>query len=402
MAATAKIMTAPGSAPRFVCCAADQATRAAASEAFAALGWADAAVQPGDVGSVGQLVDSRQPPALLLVDLAENDAPAEAVAALIGACGGATRVLTVGAVNDVRLFRALMALGVADYLVKPVSSEHLRDAFERALQQADAPSPAAAGPQTKLHAFIGTRGGVGTTTLAVATAWLLAHDFKLRTALIDLDLHFGNMALSLDLEPGRGLREALEHPERTDSLLLASAMVKESEKLPILASEEPLEDTLRFHPEAADSLLGALAQDHECLVADAPRSLDQASRQVLAAADSIIIVTDLSLTGLRDTQRLTDLMKALGCGPKPLVVANQVGASHRGEVGRAEFERGIGKPLDFAIPFDAKAAATMARSGKALPAAAGGSKAAAEVRQVAAALSGRKPQAKRGLRRWLG
>jgi pilus assembly protein CpaE len=392
-------MTDPGAAPRFIACVGDEATREAASSVFAEMGWRDGAVRPGDAATALRLIDRSEPPALLLVELPDGGAPVEAVAALVEACGGATRILAVGAVNDVMLFRELTALGVADYLVKPVSSEHLRDAFARAQRQGDA--PAAAAPQTKLHAFIGARGGVGTTTLATATGWLLSHEFKLKAALLDLDLHFGNLALSLDLEPGRGLREALEHPERTDSLLLASAMVKESERLPILAGEEPLEDMLRFHPEAAASLLGALAHGHECLVADVPRSLDATSREVLAAADSVVIVTDLSLTGLRDTQRLTELTKALG-GAKPLIVANQVGAAHRGEVGRAEFERGIGRPLDLAVPFDVKAAMTMARSGKALPVAAGGSKATAEIRQLAARLSGRKPQAKRGLRRWLG
>jgi pilus assembly protein CpaE len=392
-------MTGPSPAPRFIACLGDEATREAASRAFAEMGWEDGTVRPGDAATALRLIERGEPPTLLLVELPDGGAPAQAVAALVEACGAATRVLAVGAVNDVTLFRELTALGVVDYLVKPVSSEHLCDAFARAQRQGDTSS--AAQPQAKLHAFIGARGGVGTTTLATATGWLLSHEFKLRVALLDLDLHFGNLALSLDLEPGRGLREALEHPERTDSLLLASAMVKESEKLPILAGEEPLEETLRFHPEAAGSLLGALAHGRECLVADVPRSLDATSREVLAAADSVVVVTDLSLTGLRDTQRLADLTKALG-DAKPLLVANQVGAGHRGEIGRAEFERGIGRPLDLVIPFDVKAAMTMARSGKALPAAAAGSKAAAEIRQLATRLSGRKPQAKRGLRRWLG
>src|SRR5262249_46081449 len=154
---------------------------------------------------------------------------------------------------------------------------------------------------------VGARGGVGTTTMAISTAWLLVNEFKLRTALVDLDLHFGNLALSLDLEPGRGLREALENPERTDSLLLASAMVTEGDKLPILATEESLEERLMFDGTAVAPLLSALSQDYDCLIVDLPRSLDSIGRQVIALADSTIVVTDLSLSALRDSVRLVDL-----------------------------------------------------------------------------------------------
>lgn len=398
MAQPAKIMSGTRDAVRFVACISDEVTREAVSRAAAGLGWVDVAVRAGSVADAPHIIDRKHPPALLLVDLTDNAEPVPAVAQLMDLCGVSTRILSIGAINDVGLFRELMALGVADYLVKPVSSEVLSDAFSQALSQTGARE---AGERSKhLYAAIGARGGVGTTTLSVATAWLLAHEFKLRTALVDLDLHFGNLALSLDLEPGRGLREALEHPERTDNLLLQSAMVKEGDMLPILAAEEPLEEMFNFEPESASTLLDALAQDHDYLIVDVPRSLNGICRQVLSAADTVIIVTDLSLASLRDTLRLNDLVKSLGSRSKPLIVANNVGAAHRGEIGRTEFERGLGQPLDAAIPFDVKAAVAMARGGKALPTAAGSSKATIELRALASRLSGAEPKARTGLRRW--
>lgn len=400
MAQPAKIMTGTGNAVRFIACISDEVTREAVSRAAASLGWVDATVRAGSIADAPHIIDRKHPPALLLVDLADSADPVPAVAELMGLCGASTRILSIGAVNDVGLFRELIALGVADYLVKPVSSEILSDALTQALSQAGARE---VDPRSKrLYPFIGARGGVGTTTLSVGTAWLLAHEFKLRTTLVDLDLHFGNLALSLDLEPGRGLREALEHPERTDNLLLQSAMVKEGDVLPILAAEEPLEEMFNFEPESTSTLLEALAQDHDYLIVDVPRSLNGICRQVLGVADTVIIVTDLSLASLRDTLRLNDLMKSLGSRSKPIIVANNVGAAHRGEIGRAEFERGLGQPLDAAIPFDAKAAIAMARGGKALPSAAGSSKATIELRALASRLSGTEPKARSGLRRWFG
>ncbi len=398
MAQAAKL-TADQPAPRLIALVADEVTREAASRAAAQLGWADAVVRAGGIAKAARAVDSAHPPAVLLVDLADEAEPDAAVADLVKRCGSATRILAIGTANDVTLFRRLMLRGVADYMLKPVSSEVLCEALRRAVRSdAEASDPKR---RARIHAVVGARGGIGASTLCLGLAWILNKEHKLETAVVDLDLHFGNLPLSIDLEPGRGLRQALEHPERTDGLLLASAMVKGEEGLPILAAEEPLEDMLRFEAEGATALIDALAQDYDCLLIDVPRSLDGAARHVLASADTAFVVTDLSLSALRDAFRLNGLVKALG-GPDPITVGSQVGALHRGEIGRAEFERGLGAPLDFAIPFDAKAARAMAVSGKTLPAADAAGKAAAEMRRIAARIAGEEAKPKSGWRRWLG
>ena len=397
MAQAAKIV-AEKAAPRLLALVADEVTREAVSRAAAQLGWSDIVVKAGGLAKAGRAVDGAKAPAVLLVDLADEAEPDGVLGDLVKRCGPATRVLALGTTNDVTLFRRLAARGVADYLLKPVSSEILCDALRRAARSEAEASDTKR--RARIHAVIGARGGVGASTLALSLAWLLSQEHKLSTALIDLDLHFGNIALSLDLEPGRGLRQALEHPERTDGLLLASAMVKGDERLPILAAEESLGDMLQFEPEGATALLDALAQDYDFLMVDLPRTLDAATRHVLTAADATIIVTDLSLASLRDAFRLNGLVKATG-GNNPIMVAMQVGALHRGEIGRAEFERGLGAPLDFLVPFDPKSARAMAVGGKALPAVDAASKAAAEMRHIAARIAGKEVKAKAGWRRWL-
>jgi len=400
MAQAAKIILNTQPSVSLLALVADEVTREAASRAAAQLGWTDVSVQPGGLAKAARSIEPTKPPSVLLVDLAEEADPDIAIGELAKRCGPQTRILAIGSVNDVSLFRRLAARGVFDYLVKPVSSELLCDALRRAVSgETESTDPKRRG---RVHAFIGARGGVGTTTLALGVAWVLTQEQKLQSAIIDFDLHFGNLALSLDLEPGRGLRQALEHPERTDSLLLASAMVKSDERVPILAAEESLEDMIRFEPAGAHALLAALAQDYDCLIVDVPRSLDGAARHVLATADSTVIVTDLSLAALRDAFRLTALIKSLGANSTPIIVGSQVGALHRGEIGRTEFERGLGASLDFSIPFDPKAARAMAVSGKALPSAETASRAAAEMRRIAVRLSGREAMAKKGLKRWFG
>jgi pilus assembly protein CpaE len=379
----------------FLACIGDEVTRETVSRVVSHLGALEAKVRAGDLASVRKALDPKAPPDLMLLDISGSADPVAALDEIMQLCPRSTRVLVIGSVNDVSLYRALTALGVIDYLVKPVSGEVLHDALAALL---DDRGPDGGGAlQTRVTAFLGTRGGIGTTTIAVATAWYFVHEFHQRAALIDLDLHFGTLALGLDLEPGRGLREALEHPERIDSLLLSSAMSSAGDRLKVLAGEESLDETMCFHADGFGPLFELLANDFDQLVIDLPRALDEGSRHVISNSDTFVLVTDLSLAGLRDALRIMDLAKRIGSKASPIVAASQVGAPHRGEISQREFERGLGQSVDHVISYDPRAAAAMARQGKAMPAAARTSKAAEEILTLAQRLSGRETAKKRSI-----
>jgi len=377
----------------FLACVSDEVTRETVNRVVSHLGPLQAKVRAGDLAAARKALDPSDPPHLMLLDISGNSDPIPALEELIHLCPRSTRELVIGSVNDVSLYRALTGLGVADYLVKPVSGETLHDAIAAAIETGGRDVGVAR--KTRSTAFLGARGGIGTTTIAAATAWYFVHEFHQRAAVVDLDLHFGTLALSIDLEPGRGLREALEHPERIDGMLLASAMASGGDRLKVLAGEESLDETLHFHPTAIEPLFQALAQDFDQLVVDLPRALDDGTRHLVGHVDQLILVTDLSLAGLRDTLRLIDLAKRLGCTSNPLVIASQVGAAHRGEITQREFERGLGQGLDHLVSFDPKVAMTMARQGKALPDVARASKPAEELLALAQRLSGREAAGKK-------
>jgi pilus assembly protein CpaE len=380
---------------RVVACLADEVTRDTVSALLAQLGWRHAAVHDGGIARAVHAMDPAAPPGLLIVDVSDSADPIHALDELAEHCPPETRVLAVGGINDIVLYRRLLAMGLVDYLVKPVTSEMLHEALLNAVRPTERSAAPSAPKQTRLLALIGARGGVGTTTLVTGIGWCLSEEQNQRVALLDLDLQFGNLALGLDLEPGRGLREALEHPERIDSLLITGAMSGSSERLRILAAEEPLDDQPMLDPTSVDPLLGALTDSFDCIVADLPRGLDGMARRLLARADRIGIVTDLSLAAMRDTQRLAALIEILRPGAKPLVIVNRAGALPRGEIGRAEFEKGIARKIDAVVPYDVKAASAMAEQGKALPAAARNGKAAVELRRVAALMVGDTKEAPR-------
>jgi pilus assembly protein CpaE len=364
---------------------ADDVTRETVKAVLAQLGWQNAKCRKGGAEAALDFIKSDGPPALLVVDISGSADPLDAIEALIALRGADTKLIAIGMENDVGLYRRLIERGVSDYLVKPLQSQALLDAIQSATRaERGEPAPAKA---ARVVAIIGARGGVGATTIAASSAWTMAKEKQQRVVLLDLDLHFGSLALSLDLEPGRGLREILNNPDRVDSLLVRSAMTKAGEGLRLLAAEEPLETVLPANPGGFDALLADLAGSTDCVVIDVPRALTGLTRHALAIADAIGIVSEQSLPAMRDTQRLLALVKSMRADAQALVIANRVGGI-AGEIGRADFERGIGAKVDFSVPADTKAAIAAAERAKAFAEVARDAKCLAELRRLATALTG--------------
>src|SRR5690606_30860602 len=151
-----------------------------------------------------------------------------------------------------------------------------------------------------------------------------------------------------------------------DSLFIASASVNAGENLYILGAEEPLEDATNFAPEALDLLLAELRRSFDCVVVDIPRTAAVHHREALTGADGVVVVTDLSLAGMRDTLRLASFAKRVANEGKVTIVANRVGADKKGAVPKADFEKGIEGKIDYMVPEDMKVMALANHTGKAV------------------------------------
>ena len=252
-----------------------------------------------------------------------------------------------------------------DYIVKPVTEKALQTALRRTNEPTHT---VAADPEDKNHlrvAVMGTRGGVGSSTVAVNLSWLMAEERKQTTILLDLDLEFGTIALALDLEPTRGLREALENPTRIDSLFLSSATAKLTERLSVMATEETLRGDLNFNPNAIDLLFEALGRNNDHIVVDLPRSSFAVRQRVLDAATHVVLVTELSLSGLRDAIRLVAEVDEIAKGKPIMVVVNRTGGSKQGMTVK-EFQKALGRKITHQIPDEAKGINAAANTGKPL------------------------------------
>jgi pilus assembly protein CpaE len=332
-------------------------------------------------------------PRVLLLDLADAAAPIAEVSSARTVGGADLKIVVLGALNDVALFRDLLAAGANDYLVKPPTRETLSAALEK---RSHAPGTAADG-LGQVIVFTGSRGGVGTTTTAVSCAWLIAEERGERVALLDLDLHFGTIALKLDTDPGSGLCEALEQPSRIDSLFIDRAMVKVTENLRVLAAEASATQHMIIDAGAIDVLLYELRRKFSKIVVDLPRGATPIQRVIIAAATHVVVVCERSLAGLRDTIRLQTLIREQA--PQVRLWLAEAGATAgRSLIGKSDFEKGIAKSLDFAISYDPKSAGAAANSGQPLPVAVPRSPIVREFRQLAEVLAGPAlPVAKRKL-----
>jgi pilus assembly protein CpaE len=336
-------------------------------------------------------------PRILIIDISDSDQPMDALLPVLAAAGDSTRVIAIGTTNDIGLYRELIEAGVTDYLAKPLSDRAVLSAIHRAEGQDTAAKTPGMGASSRIVVVMGTRGGVGASTVAANIAWLLAEERKKRTALLDLDLQFGTVSLTFDIEPSRGLREALQQPNRIDSLLVNSAAVRLTERLAVLAAEEGHEEELRYEPAAITLLLDELAQQNEFIVVDLPLHPATYRGKVLPMARDIILLTDLSLAGLRDSIRICTQVQKTASTARLLVVGCRP-SSHDSGVTRAEFEKSLGRKLAMILPDDHKAAAMAAARGKPLAVAARGSKLTGALRQLTAQLSDAKGRTGSGWR----
>lgn len=348
------------------------------------LGWAPEKCNKGGLRNAVQSLSVSASPAILIVDLSESGDPLNDINALAEVCEPGTVVIAIGQVNDVRLYRDLLSSGIQDYLLKPLSAQQVHDALNQALGVFMAPKGGDAdGARRHIStAVVGTRGGVGASTLATSLAWLFSENHKAPTALLDLDVHFGTGALALDLEPGRGLTDAIENPSRIDPLFIERAMVRANDNLSILSAEAPIGQPLMTDGSAFVQLEDEFRQAFEMTVIDLPRNMLINFPQLLADVNIVLLTCEFTLASARDAIRILSWLKTNAAHAHPMIIVNKAQPSFA-EISKADFEASIERKVDFVIPYDVKAASNAAKLGQVFVDANRASKATSAIRQIA-------------------
>jgi pilus assembly protein CpaE len=299
-------------------------------------------------------------------------------------CDAATRVIVVGRMNDVTLYRELVRRGVSDYLIMPVDTLQVVRAVCGLFSAPDAK------PVGRVIAVTGAKGGVGASTVAHNIAFAIARDLKLDAVVTDLDLAFGTAGLDFNQDPPQGIAEAVFSPDRIDHAFIDRLLAKCTDHLSLLAAPATLERVYDFGADAFDAIFDSLRATVPCVVLDVPHQWTGWIRQALIGADDILIVAAPDLANLRNTKNIYDLLKAARPNDRrPLYCLNQVGVPKRPEIKAADFAKALDDQPVAVIPFEPQVFGAAANNGQMIAEISASHRTAEMFLQLAQQLSGR-------------
>jgi pilus assembly protein CpaE len=297
------------------------------------------------------ILESRREPKELL----------ESLRRLAEVCDPSSKVVVVGHYNDVWLYRELIRSGISEYVVAPVSMADIVAVISAIFVDPEAD------PMGRSIAFVGAKGGVGSSTIAHNVAWSMSNLFGAEVVVADLDLAFGTANINFDQDPAQGIAEAVFSPERIDEVYLDRLLAQCAEHLSLLAAPSTLDRVYDFDSDAFAQVIDIAQRSAPHLVLDVPHVWNGWTRTTLSQADEIVITATPELANLRNAKNLVDTLKKLrpNDGPPHLIV-NQAGVPKRPEISSKEFADSLGLAPLAVVPFDPQLFGNAANNGRML------------------------------------
>ena len=298
----------------------------------------------GGIRQAVRYLAEKSSPSFLIVDIADKRDVTRELLELADVCDPSVTVVVLGDTQDITLYRELINLGIKDYIVHPLATESLYDAFDER-----------SGGQkvNKVVAFIGTSGGCGSTTLATTCAWMLAEESKYYTALVDFDILYGSVAHMLNRQLSEGMSDALEHPDRVDKIFVDRSMDAVSDRLAVLSGSVPSQNFSGLTLRGYNELVRRLGARFRYAVMEIPRWNHLAVRAAVDCAQTIVITFTPDVISLRNAvESLHHLVVTYKTRARIIVVMNKAGQYKYGEVTPSQFSDITGHQVDHIIRFD--------------------------------------------------
>jgi pilus assembly protein CpaE len=306
---------------------------------------------------------------------------------LAESCDAGTKVVIVGRMNDVILYRELLKRGVSEYLVAPVSPIQLMESLSNLYNNPEAD------PVGHVFAFIGAKGGVGSSTVCHNTSWTLSETLKSNVVVADLDLAFGTTGLDFNQDPVQGIAEALASPERLDEVLLDRLLTKCSERLSIFAAPVLLDRDYDISADACDMVIDVVRQNVPYVAIDMPHAWTSWSKRLLTQADEVVITAVPDLANLRNAKNMVDHLRAARKNDSaPHVLLNMTGVPKRPEISIKEFEQALDLKVIGEIKFDSESFGQASNNGQMIEEVNAKSEAAQAFRDIAMSITHRREQ----------
>jgi pilus assembly protein CpaE len=342
-------------------------------------------VHTGGIPAAVEFYQSAATPNLIIV---ESKQPRDRLDAdldrLSEVCDAGTRVVLVGHVNDVTLYRNLIKRGISEYLVMPV------DPMTVIRSVAGLYVDRSTHPLGRSIAFIGGKGGVGSSMIAHNVAWAIARSFDNDVVVADLDFAFGTAGLDFNQDPAQGIAEAVNAPDRLDDVFLDRLLSRCADHLSLLAAPATLDHTYDFGESAFEQVIDVAQSGVPAVVLDLPHVWTSWMKRTLLAADEIVLTVEPDLANLRNAKNMVDLLRqARRSDAPPHLVVNKSGMAKRPEIKISDFATALNLAPMAIIPFDAALFGAAANNGQMIAEANPRSPIAESFRHIAQVVTGR-------------
>ena len=305
-------------------------------------------MQMGGIAAASQLYQTQPTPNVLVVEThSGRDQLMAELAQLSEVCQANTKVVVIGHVNDVLLYRELIKAGISEYIVAPITAVSFIDLIASLF------SDPKSTPLGRIIAFVGAKGGVGSSTIAHNIAWATSQKQNVDTIITDLDLAFGTASLNFNQDGTGGILEALNQPDRVDTTLVERMMTKLANKLSLLNGPGTVDREFNIESHAVEAILNVVRSSAPLVMVDVPNMWAPWIKNTLLNADEIVITVTPELPSLRNAKNLMDLLRSSRPNDRvPHLIINQVGIPKRPEISTADFAKALGVSPLAVIPHD--------------------------------------------------
>lgn len=324
------------------------------------MGRATIEAHAGGIAAAIDFMRQNPSPNLLLIESTARSAQLIGqIDSLAEHCDEAVKVMVIGAINDISLYRQLVARGVSEYLVPPFQPLQIMRSISSLFTDPDAPFVG------KQISVVGAKGGVGASTIAHNLAWALAENAKVNTTLVDLDLSFGTTALDFNQEPTQTIADALLQPERADDAVIERLLAKASDRLSLFTAPASIGQIMDIPDESYLSVIEVVRRNVPYLVLDLPHVWSRWVQRTLVASDEVIVVCQPDLASLRNGKNYIDQLKAARPNDNPpRLIINMSGVPKRPEIPVKDFGAAIGIEPEVILPFEPELFGTAANNGQ--------------------------------------
>ncbi|WFP76264.1 CpaE family protein [Mesorhizobium sp. WSM4906] len=342
-------------------------------------------VHMGGIATAIEFYQSAPTPNLIMLESrSEPKQLLEQLTQLAEYCDPSSKVVVIGHYNDVGLYRELIRSGISEYVIAPVSMTDIVSVVSSIFVDPESD------PIGRSIAFIGAKGGVGSSTIAHNVAWAISSLFKSEVVVADLDLAFGTANINFDQDPAQGIAEAVFSPERVDEVYLDRLLAQCAEHLSLLAAPSTLERVYDFDPDAFSQVIETAQRSAPLLVLDVPHIWSGWTKSTLIKADEIVITATPELANLRNTKNMVDMLKRLRPNdPPPKLIINQAGVPKRPEIAASDFSEPLGITPMAVINFEPLLFGNAANNGRMLGEMDAKSPVVGTINEIAHVLTGR-------------